>query len=128
MSLTGNDSNFADQRKFFEYWFNLAKSDPDLFESERKAEIEKVISKAPPEHQRGLRQLQWVIDGERNKAKNPIDAMVRLNKMMWVHFYGKNGFVALLCSFDSAVLGKCVNKLGSGTATKNAVILPFKKD
>lgn len=27
------------------------------------------------------------------RAKNPTDAMVRLNKMMWKQFYAKDGFV-----------------------------------
>ena len=51
MKSASNDENYnyKDSNEFFEYWSNLAKSDPERFEAERKAEIEKVIVKAKPE-------------------------------------------------------------------------------
>lgn len=126
MEPASNDSKYDDSNKFFEYWSNLAKTDPARFESERLAEIEKVILSAPPERQNGLRQLQWVIDGERRKAKNPIDGMIRLNKMMWRQFRAKDGFFSLVGHFKR--LSQCLVELGEGLQKKDTVILPFKKD
>lgn len=49
-----NDADYDDPNMFFEYWSNLAKTDPERFERERAAEIEKVIVSAKPERQKGL--------------------------------------------------------------------------
>ncbi|MBI5077982.1 MAG: DUF3135 domain-containing protein [Candidatus Yonathbacteria bacterium] len=130
MGTTGNNrgSSGSGSDIFFKYWSNLSKSDPERFEKERKRAIEEVISRAPSEHQQGLRQLQWVIDGERRKAKNPIDAMVRLNKMMWTQFYAKDGFVSIVFYFNR--IRKILNETEKDKAQerKDAIILPFKKD
>lgn len=126
MSATGNNRGSAGVDIFFKYWSNLAKSDPARFEKERKRAIETVISRAPPEYQQGLRQLQWVIDGERRKAKNPVDAMVRLQKMMWTQFYAKDGFVSIVCYFNR--IRRVLNEMAEVPAKTDATILPFKKD
>ena len=57
MKTASNDENYdyIDPDGFFEYWSNLAKTDPERCEAERKAEIEKVILSAKPERQKGLR-------------------------------------------------------------------------
>lgn len=96
MITASNDADYNDPNMFFKYWSEIAKTDPERFERERSAEIEKVISKAPEDHQQGLRQLQWIIDGKRRRAKNPIDAMLRLNKMMMDHVHGDHGLVSTL--------------------------------
>lgn len=93
MVTASNDCHYLTPNEEFEYWSNLFRTDPVRFESERLIEIEKVILSANPKNQQALRQLQWVIDGERGRAKNPIDAMIRLNKMMWKQFYSEKGFV-----------------------------------
>lgn len=129
MVTASNDSHYLTANEEFEYWYNLSKTDPERFEEERVAEIEKVILSAEPENQQELRQLQWVIDGERKRSKNPIDAMLRLNKMMWRQFYANDGFV-----FAVKQLVKVCHKAGefikesAVPVAKDAEILPFKKD
>ena len=128
MEPASNDSKYDDSNKFFEYWSNLAKTDPERFEKERSEAIEKVILSARPERQKELCQLQWRIDGERARAKNPTDAMVRLTKMMWAQCYAEDGF------FSTPALWKKVFKLHDRMmkqlteSPKDAVVLPFKKD
>lgn len=129
MVTASNDENYnyKDSNEFFEYWSGLAKTDPERFEIERKAEIEKVIQSANPENEKKLRHLQWKIDMERRKAKNPIDSMVRLNKMMWNQFYDeKEGFLFA----TKQLQGVCykMQEMVKELNNKNAEIIPFKRN
>lgn len=126
MKKASNDADYNDPNMFFEYWSNLAKIDPKRFESERIAEIEKVISQASVGQQQELRQLQWSIDGERRRAKNPIDAMIRLNKMMWKQVHAPNGFFSLIDHFNT--LRKCLIEIGESVSKRDAVVISLKKD
>lgn len=122
-----NDADYNGPLAFFDYWSKLAKADPECFELERKAEIEKVILSASPERQQSLRQLQWRIDMERARAKNPIDAMIRLDKMMWTQLYADDGF------FSTPALWRKIFKINDSMmdllkGSKEAEIIPFKKD
>lgn len=129
MVTASNDSYYLTPNEEFEYWANLSKTDPARFEAERLAEIEKVISQAPAKRQNGLRQLQWRIDVERRRAKNPTDAMVRLQRMMWRQFYSENGFVfavkqlVKVCHMTEELI-----KASAVSDSNNAEILPFKRD
>mgnify|MGYP001613850313 FL=1 len=126
MVTASNDSHYLTANEEFEYWSNLSRTDPARFEAERKAEIEKVISSAPVKRQQELRQLQWRIDGERKRAKNPIDAMVRLQKMMWRQFYADDGFV-----FAVKQLVKVCHTAGElikNSPKKDAEIISLMKD
>lgn len=76
---------------FFNYWSNLAKTDPERLEKERKEAIEAVISKAPEHLHRRLRGLQWQIDMERSRASDPLSACVRLSKMMTDYVFSDKG-------------------------------------
>lgn len=126
MVTASNDSDYTDSNKFFEYWSNLFKTDPERFEVERKAEIEKVIASAPPKRQQELRQLQWRIDMERRMAKNPTDAMVRLQRMMWRQFYAEDGFVFAVKQLVKVC--HSAQELVEAMKPKNAEILSFNKD
>lgn len=129
MVTASNDSHYLTPNEEFEYWSNLFKTDPLQFEAERLAQIEKVISSAKPERQQELRHLQWRIDMERRRAKNPIDAMLRLQKMMWKQFYADDGFVfavkqlVKVCHMTEELI-----KESSVSDSRNAEILPFKSD
>lgn len=129
MVTASNDSYYLTPNEEFEYRSNLFKTDPARFEAERLAEIEKVISSANPERQQELRHLQWRIDMERMRAKNPIDAIVRLQNMMWRQFYADDGFV-----FAVKQLVKVCHtaeefiKESAVPEEKNAAILSFSKD
>ena len=70
MVTASNDSHYLTAHEEFEYWSNLSRTDPVRFEAERKAEIEKVIARAPKERHQELRQLQWRIDGERKRKES----------------------------------------------------------
>lgn len=127
--VAANDSDYMTPNELFEYRANLAKTDPERLERELNAEVEKVISQAPAKRQQGLRQLQWRIDMERRRAKNPTDAMVRLQRMMWRQFYAENGFVfavkqlVKVCHMTEELI-----KESSVPDSRNAEILPFKSD
>ena len=122
-----NDADYNGPYAFFEYWSKLAKDDPERFERERVAELEKVISGAAPEQQQGLRQLQWRIDMERRRAKNPIDAMIRVNRMMWDHLYADDGFFSTPALWKEVF--KMVDRMNSEfLEPKEAEVIPFKED
>ncbi len=67
----------------FERWARVAKENPSQFEAMRRRAIEEVISRAPQGQQQRLRGLQWRIDQERRLAKNPLNACIRISRMMW---------------------------------------------
>lgn len=75
----------------FNEWAKLFKDDPEEFERKRAEVIDKVIASAyPAEMQHRLRQLQWTIDAEREASKNPLDALVKVQKRMWDSFHKLN--------------------------------------
>jgi len=60
----------------------LAEQDPQQLEALRQQWVEETINDAPEKFQRRLRGLQFQIDMEREKAKNPVSACIRVSKMM----------------------------------------------
>ena len=84
----------------FDEWAMLARTAPDEFEQRRRAVIESLISSS--DHVRRLRGLQWRIDLEISRARNPMDACVRLSNMMWDSFmdlnHALNDFVGNDCA------------------------------
>ena len=67
----------------FDYWSKLAKKDPEAFEAAREAEINKHIESLDEDVQERMRRLQWRIEMERKRSKNPMDAAGRIYDMMW---------------------------------------------
>jgi hypothetical protein len=67
-------------------WERLAREDPAEFERRRQAAIEGAIARAPVTLQPRLRGLQFRIELERERARTPLGAAVRLNAMMWDEF------------------------------------------
>jgi len=86
--------------KIFDYWANLAKTDPERFERERTSVIKEVIGRAPEEKRHHLEQLQWRIDAVRGAASNPLSACIRLNKMMMDSIFDKGGLADSLSSLQ----------------------------
>lgn len=72
----------------FDEWALLARTAPDEFELRRRALIEIEILKS--DNVRRMRGLQWRVDLERSRARNPLDACVRLSNMMWDSFMDLN--------------------------------------
>ncbi len=70
----------------FEAWARLARRDPEKFEVQRTRMIERIIESADDDQRRRLRGLQFRIDMERRRARNPMDACIRLNRMMSQYF------------------------------------------
>ena len=75
----------------FDTWSEVARSDPDAFEQMRLAAIQAVIDGAPPENRERLRRLQWRIDQERRLAHTPLNACLRISRMMWRNVLGPGG-------------------------------------
>ncbi len=59
----------------FDYWMNLAKSDPVRFEQERTKATRAVIESAPSHLQHRLEQLQWKVDMIRQTSSTPLSAL-----------------------------------------------------
>ena len=70
----------------FDAWARLARRDPAEFEAQRTRMIERIIASADEDQRRRLRGLQFRIDMERRRARNPTDACIRLNRMMSQYF------------------------------------------
>jgi len=74
----------------FDYWRRLAKENPDVFETMRKREIDGYISTlGDSSTQDRMSKLQWRIEMERKRSKNPMDSAIRIYDMMW-ESVGKN--------------------------------------
>ena len=71
----------------FDEMVRLAKHDPETLENIRLQLIEDTIAEAPESCHRRLRGLQFQIDMERRKAKNPMSACIRISKMMHDSLY-----------------------------------------
>lgn len=67
----------------FDYWVKLAKTNPDAFEAKRKQAIDDYLAGTPEGTQDRLRRLQWRVEMERQRARNPMDAAIRIYDMMW---------------------------------------------
>jgi hypothetical protein len=66
----------------FDTLSTLAKQDPKRLDALKRDIIEAWIEQAPAEYQRRLRGLQFQIDMEVRRAKNPMDACIRVSNMM----------------------------------------------
>ncbi|MCS4505295.1 hypothetical protein KBTX_01356 [wastewater metagenome] len=84
------------ERFDFDEWAELARSRPEAFEHRRRAALEAAIMALPGRRTVRLRRLQWRIDRERERAANPVDACVRLHRMMWRSFAGPGGLTERL--------------------------------
>jgi hypothetical protein len=71
----------------FDRWMELARKDPEKFESMRLEAIDEVIQSVSGERQMHLRRLQWRIDRARERAGTPMAATIAISKMMWDAFY-----------------------------------------
>ncbi len=78
------DTNHFD----FDYWSSLNKNNRSLFEKERSKWIRELISNAHGSRRR-LEGLQFKIDLEREKSKNPMAACVRLSNLMMAKFHSE---------------------------------------
>jgi hypothetical protein len=86
----------APQKFDFDEWMRLARCDPAEFERRRRVAIESAISHASARSQHKLRGLQWRIDMERQRARSPMAACIRISSMMWESVAGQGGLLEVL--------------------------------
>lgn len=112
----------------FDQWLALAKSQPEDFEAKRLALIEQTIHSAPADMQQRLRGLQWRIDMERRRAKNPTGACVHIYRMMWNRVYGEDGLLQALDSLMHINSDSAQQTLDNHNkrANDSAAVLQFK--
>ena len=71
----------------FDYWSNLASTDPQKFEQLRQDKISETIAKASSQRQKRLRGLQWRIDLIRAQHKESATAAcLAISELMWDTF------------------------------------------
>jgi hypothetical protein len=66
----------------FDKLVTLAKQDPKRLDALKRDMTEAWIEQAPVEYQKRLRGIQFQIDMEVRRAKNPMDACIRVSNMM----------------------------------------------
>jgi hypothetical protein len=86
----------------FDYWVGLARVDPDGFETERRALLERLIESAPSVRRLRLRGLQWQVDQLRRLAGSPLGACMRISGLMWDRVLGDGGLGTQLQSVEGA--------------------------
>ena len=65
---------------------NLYEEDPDHFEALRREIIHKTINSYPEKFQQRARGIQFTLDCELNKYKNPLSRMNRMVELLWEKF------------------------------------------
>lgn len=106
----------------FEEWAELARNNPEAFEQRRKEVIEEAIAQSPEAIQQRLRCIQWRVDMERMRYKDPLVACARIYNMMWELVYKDGGLLDALNQ-----LGEYnVDEQGEIKEKKRAKILAFK--
>ena len=85
----------------FDEWAELARSDPQAFESRRTNVLEAAICHALPARQRRLRGLQWQLDQIRHTSATPLAACIRMNRMLWDQVTCENGLLEWLTTVSS---------------------------
>jgi hypothetical protein len=89
----------------FDEWVELAKQDPSTFEQLRLAAINEVIDSAPAGQRERLTRLQWRIDQERRLARTPMNACIRISRMMWDNLVGRGGLSDRFSELDGLLRG-----------------------
>jgi hypothetical protein len=111
-------------KKFdFEEWQKLAESDPEAFELRRQQEIESLITSVPSNRQQRLRGLQWRVDMERQKTRDPLLGCQKVFNLMWKSVYGDHGLLQALNGLPTAQGQKATMPLRPA-----AKILAFQDD
>ncbi len=113
-----NFNGFSSKRsaEAFEYASKLFREDPVAFEEYRLKTIEECISKLPEKRQQRARGLQFRIDNEMRKIKNPLARAAKMNSLMIESLMKLNGL------FDIAT-----GKAELEEPKQKANVLPFSR-
>lgn len=90
----------------FDEWRDLARTDPEAFEARRRAAVAEAIALAPADRRQRLERLQWRIDRERERYRDPLAACARLSCMMWESVHGPGGLVEQIRHLDARWTGR----------------------
>ena len=112
----------------FDAWAELAQNDPEGFEALRLKAIEETIEKAPAENRERLRRLQWRIDQERRLARTPMNACIRISRMMWRRVLGPGGLQDRLIDLQQMFDGNASPTGGLAQAPAKVVALARTRD
>jgi len=67
--------------------FSWAENQPDLLQQWLEQEVKDLIENAPVSHQDKLRGLQFKIEMEKRRAKNPLASCIAISNLMYESFY-----------------------------------------
>jgi hypothetical protein len=112
----------------FEELMRLAKENPEELERIRKNAIEELIQQAPEHHQRRLRGLQFQVDMEREKAKNPMDSCVRVSRLMHDSFSKLRDTLNEAQQTHVAQLKNILNQKAKRTGSETIMPTPAEKN
>lgn len=113
--------------KTFDEWAELAKSDPAAFEKMRLAAIDRCIEDLPKAQQERMRRLQWRIEQERRMARTPLNACLRISRMMWDSILGNTGLQKRLTELGGMAPGGAAMNPGSRPTLPKADVLEFSR-
>lgn len=113
--------------KSFDEWVEVAKNDPAAFEKMRLAAIDRCIQDLPAAQQERMRRLQWRIDQERRMARTPMNACLRISRMMWDNILGSTGLQKRLAELGGMAPGREAVASGSKPGLTKADILDFSQ-
>ena len=112
----------------FDEWAEMAREDPTAFEKMRLAAINRCIEDAPDEHRERLRRLQWRIDQERRMARTPMNACLRISRMMWDNILGQGGLRERLVELGGLLQGDSSPAASGGSGgAPSATVLAFAR-
>ena len=60
----------------------IAKNDPDALDRIKQEAVDDLINSAAEKDQQRLRGLQWQVDMELKKSKNPMEGCIKVSEMM----------------------------------------------
>lgn len=64
-------------------WAQLARQDPQAFETMRTELLNEFIQNSPANLQRKLQGMQWKIELVRQRSSSPVEALAEITGMMW---------------------------------------------
>ncbi len=79
-SEPGHITSFQDKASD---WAQLARQDPQAFETMRTELLNEFIQNSPANQQRKLQGMQWKIELVRQRTNSPAEALAEITGMMW---------------------------------------------
>ncbi len=112
----------------FAEWVDLAAKDQTTFEDLRQAALDDFIESVPQENRERLRRLQWRIDQERRLARTPMNACMRLSRMMWQNVVGEGGLRDRFEQLGGVLQGQSSRESVGEELAPPARVLRFARD